>query len=62
MELNGCNEQLLDDLSRVKSALIDAADEAGATIVGEIFHEFSPVGLTGVVPIPASEISNQTWP
>ena len=62
MELNGCNEQLLDDLSRVKSALIDAADEAGATIVGEIFHEFSPVGVTGVVAIAESHISIHTWP
>jgi S-adenosylmethionine decarboxylase len=62
VELNGCNEQLLDDLSRVKSALIDAADEAGATIVGEIFHEFSPVGVTGVVAIAESHISIHTWP
>ena len=62
VELNGCDERLLDNLSRVKSVLIDAADKAGATIVGEIFHEFSPVGVTGVVAIAESHISIHTWP
>ena len=62
VELNGCDAALLDDMALVKRALLDAADEAGATIVGEVFHKFSPVGVTGIVCIAESHISIHTWP
>ncbi len=62
VDLNGCDTMLLDDVEHVKTILVDAANEAGATIVGEIFHEFSPVGVTGVVAIAESHISIHTWP
>ena len=62
VELNECDATLLDDMALVKQALLDAADEAGATIVGEVFHKFSPVGVTGIVCIAESHISIHTWP
>ena len=62
LELNECNATLLDDMELVKRALLDAADEAGATVVGEVFHKFSPVGVTGIVCIAESHISIHTWP
>ena len=62
VELNECNPALLDDMALVKQALLDAADETGATIVGEVFHKFSPVGVTGIVCIAESHISIHTWP
>ena len=62
LEMNECNAALLDDIAVVKQALLDAADEAGATIVGEVFHKFSPVGVTGIVCIAESHISIHTWP
>ena len=62
VELNECDATLLDDIALVKQALLDAADEAGATIVGEVFHKFSPVGVTGIVCIAESHISIHTWP
>ena len=34
LEMNECNATLLDDVELVKRALLDAADEAGATVVG----------------------------
>ena len=54
LELNECNATLLDDMELVKRALLDAAAEAGATVVGEVFHKFSPVGVTGIVCIAES--------
>ncbi len=42
--------------------MVDAAREAGATIVGESFHRFSPQGVTGVLAIAESHISIHTWP
>ena len=62
LELNECNAALLDDMALVKQALLDAVDEAGATVVGEVFHKFSPVGVTGIVCIAESHISIHTWP
>ena len=62
MELNECNATLLDDMDLIKRALLEAADEAGATVVGELFHKFSPVGVTGIVCIAESHISIHTWP
>ena len=62
VELNECDPALLDDMALVKRALLDAAHSAGATIVGEVFHKFSPVGVTGIVCIAESHISIHTWP
>lgn len=62
LELNECNTALLDDVALVKQALLAAAEEAGATVVGEVFHKFSPVGVTGIVCIAESHISIHTWP
>jgi len=42
--------------------MIEAANAAGATIIGESFHQFNPVGVTGVVAIAESHLSIHTWP
>ncbi len=62
MELEDCDKELLNDLSSLKSALLTAADEAGATILGESFHRFSPHGISGVVIIAESHLFIHTWP
>lgn len=46
----------------IKNILNDAATLAGATIIGETFHKFQPVGVTGVVSIAESHICIHTWP
>jgi S-adenosylmethionine decarboxylase proenzyme len=62
LDLKGCNPELLDDLHYIRQALMCAADEAGATIVGENFHKFEPVGVTGIVAIAESHLCIHTWP
>ena len=62
LEMNECDVALLDDVAQVKRALLAAAEEAGATVVGEVFHKFSPQGVTGIVCIAESHISIHTWP
>ncbi len=62
LELRECNAQLLNDYEFVRSTLIDAANSVGATIVGESFHRFQPIGITGVLAIAESHISIHTWP
>ena len=62
LELKECNSDLLNDYSFVRNALIDAANSVGATIIGESFHRFQPIGVTGVVAIAESHLCIHTWP
>ncbi|MHA1617412.1 MAG: adenosylmethionine decarboxylase [Candidatus Njordarchaeales archaeon] len=62
VELHGVDPKLLDDLDRLREILMEAAIKAGATIIGEVFHKFSPHGVTGVIAVKESHISIHTWP
>ena len=62
LELKNCDSAILDDLSAVREALMSAAQEMGARILGESFHKFHPQGVTGVVPISESHLCVHTWP
>jgi len=62
MELEDCNEETLNNLEALKAAMLTAADEAGATVMGESFHRFSPHGISGVVVIAESHLCIHTWP
>ena len=62
LELRDCNSALLNDLSYIRQAMIETAQDVGATIVGESFHHFSPQGVTGILAIAESHISIHTWP
>jgi S-adenosylmethionine decarboxylase len=61
-ELFGCDKAVLDNLPGIESAMVVAAEAAGAMVVGKVFHKFSPQGVTGVVIIAESHISIHTWP
>ena len=39
-----------------------AAERSGATIIGESFHKFDPIGVTGIVAIAESHLCIHTWP
>ncbi len=62
LELKDCNPQLLDNVDHVRQALLLAAENVGAHVVGETFHQFSPQGVTGILSIAESHISIHTWP
>ena len=62
LDLENCDQKILDDLNTIKQTLIIAAQKSGAHIVGETFHKFTPVGVTGIVSIAESHISIHTWP
>lgn len=62
LELKDCDREVLNNLPLIKSALISAAEETGATILGESFHLFEPQGVTGVVAIAESHLCVHTWP
>ncbi len=58
----GCDRALLNDKARIEPLLRAAAAAAGATVVGAVFHDYSPQGVTGVVVVEESHLSIHTWP
>ena len=62
LELRDCDPQLLDDLEHIRQGLLNAAEQVGAHVVGESFHQFTPQGVTGILSIAESHISIHTWP
>ena len=62
LDLENCEQKILDDLNTIKQTLIIAAQKSCAHIMGETFHKFTPVGVTGIVSIAESHISIHTWP
>ena len=61
-EFTGCDAAPLADLERVTSAMLQAAEASGATIVTHSFHHFSPHGVSGAVIIAESHLAIHTWP
>ena len=62
LELNDCDSGLLDELDLIEAAMVEAAREAGASILGRSFHKFTPRGVTGIVAIAESHLAIHTWP
>jgi S-adenosylmethionine decarboxylase len=62
LELKGCEKEVLNDIGFLKEALLAAAGEAKATVLGESFHQFNPHGVSGVVMIAESHLVIHTWP
>lgn len=62
LELKSCDKEVLNDVGCLREALLAAAGEAGATVLGESFHQFNPHGVSGVVMIAESHLVIHTWP
>lgn len=62
VEFYGCCVETINSKDRIREAMIQAAKIAKATIVADVFHEFNPQGLSGVVVIAESHIAIHSWP
>ena len=62
LELKNCNRDLLNDLPYIRDSLLHVAEEIGATVIGQSFHQFTPRGVTGVIAIAESHLCIHTWP
>lgn len=58
----GCDSAALRDLAKLKEALVDAANQSGATILDSVDYTFSPDGLTMVILLSESHASIHTYP
>lgn len=62
IDFNNCDPAKLADAQGIRIALVDAIASAGGTYVTDVFHEFSPHGLSGVIVIAESHVALHTWP
>lgn len=62
LEFHGCDAALLNSPNELKELLLEAVRRGAGTIVAEVFHTFSPHGVTGVVIIAESHVAIHTWP
>jgi len=61
-EFYGCSVSAINDSGLIRAAMLEAARRAKATIVADVFHEFNPHGISGVVVIAESHIAIHSWP
>lgn len=57
-----CKSDVLNDVTAIENAMVQAAQIAGATVINSTFHHFSPYGVSGVVVIQESHLAIHTWP
>jgi S-adenosylmethionine decarboxylase len=62
VELHGCDRAVLNDSARLRIIMLSAATAAGASVVAEVFHAYSPHGVTCLLAIEESHFSLHTWP
>jgi S-adenosylmethionine decarboxylase proenzyme len=62
LELRGCDSAILNAPEQLKELLLEAVRRGRGTIVTDVFHTFSPHGVSGVVVIAESHVAIHTWP
>ncbi|MCO6429592.1 MAG: adenosylmethionine decarboxylase [Deltaproteobacteria bacterium] len=62
IELINCSAERLKFVNDVSALFLRAAEESQATILHHIFHQFEPVGVSGLILIAESHFSIHTWP
>ena len=62
VELRACDAGRLERVEDVREVMLRAAADSGARIVDSAFHQFQPVGASGVVLVRESHFSIHTWP
>ena len=62
VEMWGCDNEMINDPEKVMDILHSAANDARATVIKSVSHQFDPSGVTGIAILAESHISIHTWP
>lgn len=62
LEMWDCDDNVINDVDKIRELLNAAAKDAGAIVIKSFSHKFSPFGVTGVALLAESHISIHTWP
>ncbi|GAB2569913.1 adenosylmethionine decarboxylase [Gracilibacillus alcaliphilus] len=57
-----CNVDILNDLEQLEKIFVNAALHAGAEVREVAFHQFAPLGVSGVVIISESHVTVHSFP
>lgn len=60
--LGGVKPELLNDSNGIEKMVIKALRDSNFGIVGKVFYEFDPQGLTGMVVLSESHFAFHTYP
>jgi S-adenosylmethionine/arginine decarboxylase-like enzyme len=60
VEFEGCDPERIKYLEPAKEVFLRAVRDCKATHIGDIFHQFEPYGVSGVVLIAESHMSFHT--
>lgn len=58
----GAPSQSLNDINVIRTALMEAIEAGGATLIDLCAHQFSPQGITATATLAESHIAIHTWP
>ena len=58
----GCLPEILAQRALLESHMVSAVQDAALKVVGVRFHQFEPIGVTGVVLLAESHVAVHTWP
>ena len=62
VEMIDCDPERIKFIEPAKEIFLRAARESNATHIGDIFHQFNPYGISGIILISESHMSFHTWP
>lgn len=62
VDLYVCDEEILNDIERIKEIAHRVIAEIHSEIVEECVHQFEPIGVTYIAVITTSHFSIHTWP
>ncbi len=62
VDLRDCDPDIITCVDLTREIMMRAAKQCGATILKDHFHQFQPIGVSGIVLIAESHISVHTWP
>lgn len=62
VDLIACNPERIKFKEEVRDLFLHAVKECGASYIDDIFYQFEPYGVTGIVLIAESHFSLHTWP
>ena len=57
-----CNAEVLKFVDGIQKAFEEAAHVSEATVLNSFYHQFDPIGVSGIVLIAESHFSLHTWP
>ncbi len=62
IDFYGCDPEKINARDFIEHALLKAAGMMKLTVINTTIHEFSPIGISGVIVIQESHIAIHTWP